>query len=276
MKQILKITLILFCIGLITQCSESDDPKVTLPTLSINDAAGEEGGPAVFTVSLSELSTEDVTFKYSTSHTTTTDADFAAAANETATIAAGELTVEIVIDLTADASSESSETFKVVLSAPENAELSNDVEGTGTVNNKAEVYFMSVKIDGHQWTATFASDFFSPTFIDFSFAGYGSGVDFDSQLSFIFFEAPTGPKTFGIEVLGASDNSHVSVYYSPNFFSNSISGPIFNAQPGGQVVLTKYDVQNAVAEGTFSFTAKNPSNNQTRVFTEGQFKIKID
>ena len=276
MKQIFKALFVLCSFSLFTQCSDSGDPKVSLPKLSINDAAGEEGGVAVFTVSLSQEATEAVTFKYSTTHDTTTDTDFEAVNNETATISAGQSSVEITINLAADSDAESAEIFKVTLSSPELAELSDDFEGIGTINNKAQPYSLKVKIDGVQWTATQASDFFSPAFLGNSFAGYGHGAFSDSQLSFVFYDAPTGAKTYDIDALGASDNNHVGVYYSPTFFSSGMLGPVFNAQPGGEVVLTKYDVQNEIAEGTFNFTAKNPDTNETLEFTEGQFRIKIE
>jgi hypothetical protein len=276
MNQIVKLLLALILILPLTQCSKSDDPKASLPKLSINDATGDEGGTAVFTVSLSQATTETVTFKYSTANITTVDADYEVVSGKTVTIAAGQTSVQIIINLIADTSIESVETFKVVLSSPEHAQLLSDVEGTGTINNKNAPYFLKVKIDGHQWTATFANDFFSAAFLDYSFAGYGTGSDFDSQLSFIFYAAPQGPKTYAIDALAASDINHVSVYYSPTFFSSGILGPYFNAQPGGQVILTKYDVVNKLAEGTFTFTGKNPATNQTHLFTEGQFRIKIE
>jgi len=275
MKQVLKTLIVLTLVGVFTRCSDSADPKPDLPTLSINDAAAQEGEAAVFTVTLSKVSEKDVTVTYNTVNGTATDADYQTATNQILTIPAGDLTAEISLSASTDANDEDSETFKVVLSAPVNAELSDDIEGTGTINNKL-FYFLKVKIDGHQWTATQSGFFFAPAFIDNSFAGYGTGADSDSQLSFVFYEAPTGAKTFDIEELGASDNDHVSIYYSPTFFSSSGLGQVFNGQPGGTVVLTKYDVANAVAEGTFSFTGKDPDTNQTKTFTEGSFRIPIE
>jgi hypothetical protein len=280
MIRILKNALaVVLTIVLFQGCSTSDpSPKTALPKLSISDAAGVEGDVAIFVVSMDTISTKAVSFKYSTSNGTTTDADYTTVAAQTATIPAGQKFVSLSIALKTDTDVESSETFKVTLAEPENAELSSDVEGLGTITNKpvAPVYFMKVKIGSHQWSATFADEFFSPSFIDNVFSGFGSGADFDTQIAFVFHDTPTGPKAYALELLGASDDDHVTVIYSPTFFSSNGLGPLFNAQPGGEVVLTRYDVANAVAEGTFKFTAINPDNNQKLEFTEGQFKIKIE
>lgn len=260
-----------------SSCGDSDsEAEKSLPTLSINDAAGQEGGPAVFTVSLSTASTEKVSFTFTTVHETTSSADIVEVTTpQTIEINPGATSAELILDLKADSETEQSETFQVVLASPTNATLSDDNKGTGTVNNVAAPYFLKVKIDGQQWSATMMSDFFAPSFIGNSFAGYGAGSFNDSQLSFVFFEEPTGPKTYQIVVGGATNSNEVSVYYSPTFFSESGFGPIFNAQPGGEVVLTKYDVANAEAEGTFNFTAESDED-QTLTFTEGQFRIPIE
>lgn len=278
MTRVIKNLIVLAMTVVMIQACDSTDPEPkVLPKISISDASGTEGGLVNFSITMDTTSAEDVTVKYSTSNGTATDADFSSPTAETLTIPAGTKTLTLSILLTPDTEQEASETFKVTLSDPRNAQLSSDAEAIGTIINKAvSDFFLKVKIGTHQWSATFLSDFFSPTFIDRSFAGYGSGTDSDSQLAFVFYEAPTGPKTYQIEDLMASDNNHVSVFYSPTFFSSGILGPSYNAQPGGEVKLTRYDVVNGVAEGTFKFTAINPDNNQKLEFTEGQFKIKIE
>jgi hypothetical protein len=259
---------------LLMRCSDDAEPKKNLPKLSINDAAGQEGESALFTVTLSEASTETVSFGYVTTHGTTAEDDFETVGTKTTiSIAPGQTTAQITINLNTDDQDESAETFKVVLSDPANAELSDDIEGTGTINNVL-LFFMKVKIGTQQWIATQAG-FFYPEFFDNSFAGYGSGTFFDSQLAFVFYQTPTGPKTYAIEELSASDDDHVAVFYAPTFFSDGMLGPVYNAQPGGEVVLTKYDAVNGVAEGTFHFQAKN-ENNETLQFTQGQFRIIIN
>lgn len=279
MKTLLKISLVLCLLISITRCGgDKDDPapEKKLPTLSINDAAGQEGTNAVFTVTLSEASTDPVTFKYKTTHGTTTDDDFVTVATATSvTILVGQTTAEISVALNEDTEDEGSEKFNVVISDPTNAELSADITGIGTINNvKAELqFFMTAKIDGDVWSAMQAG-FFEPEFIGITFGSYGD--DLDSQLSFVFFEDPSVPRTYETDPFWPPvDNDHVNVAYSPNFFSNPIDGPIFRAQPGGEFKITKFDKENGVAEGTFHFTAKDDAGNVHEV-TDGKFRSKIN
>jgi hypothetical protein len=267
----------------IAQGCDTNEPspkesKTPVPKLSISDASANEGSVATFVVSMDTTATEPVTFKYSTANGTATDADFTKVEGQSVTIPAGQRFASVSVTLKNDTEQEAAEIFKVTISDPHNAELSNDIQGVGTIINKpvAPTYFMKVKIGAHQWSATFDNAFFSPSFINNAFSGFGDGADFDTQLAFNFYETPTGPKTYEIAIISASDNDHVSVIYAPTFFSDSGLGPLFNAQPGGEVVLTRYDVENAVAEGTFKFTAINPGNNAKLEFVEGQFKIKIE
>jgi hypothetical protein len=277
MKSLFKTLAVVSCFTLFSHCSDNSDPGKNLPKLSIDDATAQEGADIVFTVSLSAASTETVSFSYTTAHGTTSDADFETVSNNgSVDIAPGQTSVEISISLNTDNETETAETFTVTLANPANAALSDDAVGNGTITNKAIPNVLKVKIAGQQWTATMANDFFAPSFIGHSFAGYGTGSFSDSQLSFIFFEEPTGPKTYQIESGGASDNDHVSIYYSPTFFSDGMLGPTYNGQAGGEFVLTKYDIGNGIAEGTFEFSAKNEDTNETLQFTEGAFRIKIE
>ncbi len=274
MRNLSKISLALLCLILAVRCGSDDPiPEKELPKLSINDGVGEEGFDLIFTVTLSEKSTDDVTFKYKTTNVTTSDGDLEVVSSPTlVTIAAGTTTAEITVALNTDTEDESSEKFKVVLSDPTNAELSSDAEGLGTINN-VMAFFMKAKIDGVQWIAR-QDDFFYPEFFDHSFAGYGTGSFFDTQLSFVFFESPTGPRSYEYDPNGASDGDHVGAYYSPTFFSSGLLGPTYYGQAGGVFELTKYDLTTYVAEGTFHFSAKG-EDEQVYQITEGSFRIKI-
>jgi hypothetical protein len=149
-----------------------------------------------------------------------------------------------------------------------------DGEGIGTIVNVLPVStnFMKVKIGTRQWAA---GGFFGFSFNGNTFAGYGAAAYSDSQLSFVFFEEPTGPKTYVIEENGATSNNGVSVYFSPEFFSGGFEGPVFIGLEGGEFNLTKYDVVNGMAEGTFEFVGEDQDGNQLE-FTDGSFKAPIE
>jgi hypothetical protein len=268
----LKLLSLLVALATLGMRCGSDDPEKKLPTLSINSAAAEEGMSATFTVTLSEASSEQVVFQYKTSNGTTSDDDYRVVKTLKAlTIAPGVTSVEIEVDTYADELDESSETFTVILSNAQNAEISVG-EGTGTINNGPVPFFLKVKIDGEWWTATQAY-FFEPTFINNSFAAYGAGSDYDSQLSFVLKNTPTGPATYATG--DVDDDTHVRAYYTPDFFSGGGFGTVFQAQEGGELQITVYDEVEGVAVGTFHFTAKDEDGN-IHELTEGRFRIKVE
>ncbi len=117
-----------------------EDDDAVMSTLSIADRTGSESvGNLVFTVTLSALSGRDVTVDYATADVTATAGSDYTTANATLTIAAGATTGTITVPVTQDALDEAdNETFKVTLSNPVNATLS-DGEATGTIEDDDEV-----------------------------------------------------------------------------------------------------------------------------------------
>lgn len=112
------------------------DNDVSLPTLSISDAATvEEGETAVFTVTLSAASDSAVTVNFATDSSGPTAAtagqDFTAVTNGSLTFAAGEVSQTIGISTTDDSDVEQTETFSVVLSGAVGALLA---DATGDVS----------------------------------------------------------------------------------------------------------------------------------------------
>lgn len=110
------------------------DNDTSLPTLSINDVTvAENGGSAAFTVSLSVVSTSNVTFTYSTDDITATGGSDYSITSGTGTIVANTtstvISIPIINDLQAN---EGSETFSVFIGNPVNATIS-DSEGIGTI-----------------------------------------------------------------------------------------------------------------------------------------------
>jgi uncharacterized repeat protein (TIGR01451 family) len=115
---------------------QNDDP---LPSISIDNVSQNEGNsgttPFVFTVTLSNASSQTVTASYTTADGTATvaDNDYAAASG-TLTFPPGVLTQPITVNVNGDTTLEPNETFTVDLSAPSNATLLA-ATGTGTIFN---------------------------------------------------------------------------------------------------------------------------------------------
>ena len=114
-----------------------DDPT---PTVTVADAAANEGDKVEFVVTLSAVSGRDVDVDYATSVATGDGAvsgtDFTAASG-TLTIAAADSTDTgtIEVQTTQDDASESAETFTLTLSNPKNATLGTPSAATGTIND---------------------------------------------------------------------------------------------------------------------------------------------
>ncbi len=109
-------------------------PPATLPSLTVNDITVTEGinANAVFTVTLSQASSNSITVNYGTqSGTATAGADFT---NRTGTLtfAPEETTKTIAIPIIDDTLAEYPETFSLVLSSPSQATLAK-ASGTGTM-----------------------------------------------------------------------------------------------------------------------------------------------
>ena len=112
-----------------------------LPFLGLQNASALENDPdgvLSFSVRLSEVSTTDVTFVYRTENETARGGeDFVAVTGETFTIPAGETRLSLPIDLLDDETVEADETFAVVISEVNGAQVS-DPRATGTIRNDDE------------------------------------------------------------------------------------------------------------------------------------------
>ena len=115
-----------------------------LPVMTISDVTVlEDAGTAVFTVSLDQASSSQVTVNYSTVQLSSGDyatggasgctaCDYETATNTTLTIAAGSTSATISIPIIDDTDVEKSETFQVQLTSPSGAVLADRV-GVGTI-----------------------------------------------------------------------------------------------------------------------------------------------
>ena len=107
-----------------------------MPQVSIADASVNEGNSSIseatFTVTLSEASTTPVTVDYATEDGTATQPDDYQQTGDTLTFGANETTKTVTVPVSGDTADEPDESFKVLLSNPQNAEL-GDGEASGTI-----------------------------------------------------------------------------------------------------------------------------------------------
>ncbi|MFT3920935.1 MAG: Calx-beta domain-containing protein [Myxococcales bacterium] len=92
------------------------------PTISVSDVSANEGNALVFTINLSNVSTQSITLLYSTVNgTATAGADYTAIGVSSVTFAPGETSKQITIATSQDALNEDGETVKLNLSLVANA-----------------------------------------------------------------------------------------------------------------------------------------------------------
>src|SRR2546430_2538583 len=118
------------------------------PTISINDVSLAEGNSGttsfVFTVSLSNASSQTITVTYATADGTATTADNDyVAANGTLTFNPGDTSKTITVTVNGDTKFEPDETFTVTLSGATNATIAKAV-GTGTIQNDDAAAVLSI------------------------------------------------------------------------------------------------------------------------------------
>lgn len=116
---------------------DDDAPAPVVPSLSVDDiSVGEGGGPAVFTVKLSQPTTVPVTVTYSTLIGTANadgpGTDYNGVVDQTLVFAPGETQKPVAITINDDDVDEPNETFQLLLENPTNATLSN-ARATATI-----------------------------------------------------------------------------------------------------------------------------------------------
>ncbi|HVJ95954.1 MAG TPA: Calx-beta domain-containing protein, partial [Acidimicrobiia bacterium] len=116
----------------------NDDPGPLARRGSIGDASVEEGRTGTravrLTVSLSAVSTKKTTVKFTTANGTAVNTSDYTKTSGTITIPAGTASAVISVSVQGDTTRESSETFKVTLSAPVGAALGRSA-ATATIHN---------------------------------------------------------------------------------------------------------------------------------------------
>ncbi len=124
-------------LAIVISCSdygESPPVEIILPSLSISDVMATESDTLWFTVRLSSLSSDDVTFEYATADSTATasEGDYAPVQTGPGLIPAGIDSCMIAVVCTDDDFIELPEVFKLILSLPTNATIETS-SATGTI-----------------------------------------------------------------------------------------------------------------------------------------------
>jgi hypothetical protein len=122
---------------------------------------------------------------------------------------------------------------------------------------------MSAKIDGRDFSATLATQATKASGV-LTIAGTGS----DGQINIVIMSYST-PGTF--QLGGTTTNPNNSSYTTTSTPIVSYSNMV--GQGTGQIVVSSE--KDGYVEGTFNFTAKNPSSGATVNVTEGKFKVKL-
>ena len=117
-----------------------------IPSLSINDVSYTESGSAgnaTFTVTLSEVSTKEVTVNYASSNSTALAGSDYTAVSGTVTIAAGATSATFDVPVLTDTLDEANETATLTLSSATNATIS-DATGTLTIVDNDDAPSLSI------------------------------------------------------------------------------------------------------------------------------------
>lgn len=122
---------------------------------------------------------------------------------------------------------------------------------------------MSAKIDGQEWSATLATQGTKVNGV-LALGGTGSGGQININLM-----SYSGPGTF--QLGGSMTNPNHASYTTTSQPIVSYSNMV--GQGSGQIVISSD--ADGYLEGTFNFTAKNPTSGNVVNVTEGKFKIKL-
>jgi hypothetical protein len=181
----------------------TNDDAPPLPAVSIGDATVTEGNTgsvnAVFTVSLSAVSSQAVTVQYTTANGTALAASDYTTTAGTLTFAAGEVSGPVTVTVLGDTVVEASETFVVNLSNPTNATIA-DGQGLGTiVDNEGPTGLViaygyeegtgstTADVSGNAHPGTLVGATWTPT------GKYGKAVALNGSSQYVRVDAPSAP-----------------------------------------------------------------------------------
>lgn len=122
---------------------------------------------------------------------------------------------------------------------------------------------MTAKVDGKDFTATLATQ---ATKVSGVLAIGGTGSDGQININLMGYSAP-GTFQLGGSATNPNNSSYTTTSAPIVSYSNMVG------QGTGQVVISSE--KDGYVEGTFNFTAKNPSTGAIVNVTEGKFKVKL-
>jgi hypothetical protein len=206
------------------------------PTLSVNDVSVTEGNTgtttATFTVSLSSVSANPVTFDWATAPGSATAGTDYVTASGSKTIAAGSTTTTLTVTVNGDAVDEANEAFGITLSNPGNATIA-DGSGLGTITDDDAAPTVSVDdvsvTEGNAGTTT-------ATFTVTLSAASGQAVTFD-------WATAAGSASAGTDFVAASGSKTIAASSTTTTLTVTVNG----------------DALDEIDE-TFGITLSNPGN----------------
>jgi hypothetical protein len=238
-------------------CSITNDDTDTLPRLSVSDVRVTEGNSgtsrAVFTVSLSASSRQQVTVNYATADGTAAAGSDYASDKGTLTFAPGTTSQTVSINVNGDTQTEPDETFSLLLSNSTNAAI-GDGQGTGTIANddaEAQPVFVQfgdigfkVNEGGGSATITIvrAGSSVGKVMVNCvtSNGTAQAGSDYTSSFSTIVFgDGDMSPKTFTVPII---DDNIVEKEESVNLVLNNPSGASLGAPNAVTLFIADNDV----------------------------------
>ncbi len=212
----------------------NDDTASTPPNVTINDVSVVEGNSgttdAIFTVSLSAVSSSTVTVNYATADNTATAGSDYQAKSGVLTFNPGETSKTISVAVNGDVVYEPNETFTVHLSGATNATIT-DADGTGTIQNDEALPNISINdvslVEGNTGTTTFtftvtlSAQSSQTVTVNFATANgtAASGSDYTSNSGVVTFNPGDTSKTITVAV-----NGDLSLETDETFFVN-LSSP---------------------------------------------------
>ena len=219
---------------------------VTVPALSIADAAAEEGEPLVFRWSLSEPTTVDTLFEYALVPGTAEAGSDYQDKTGTVTVAAGSTAGLITVASLEDSAVEADETFTVRLRNPQGLTVA-DGEGLGTIQND-DVLVPQIAVsdaaaaegDALTFTITLSEPTTVPVTVDFDTADgtAAAGEDYVAASGSVTFAPGETAKTVTVDSL---------IDYAiegDEAFTLNLSGAAGGTIAGGEGVGTIADVDN--------------------------------
>ncbi len=257
---------------------DDDNAEPSLPTLSISDASVTEGDTDAiamfFTVTLSKVATEDVTFDYTTTPGSAVEPADYSKATGTLTIAAGQMEQTIMVEVSGDLLEEGKESFQVNLSNAVNATLADaNAEGTILDNDQTVVPAGFSYRTTDDWGSGFNGEITLTNRGDEAWSGWRLEFDWTHEISQVwnalliensdgsfvvdneFWNGAVGPGQSVIIGFGGSPGNVITI--PSNVYVNGVAVDVGQATPTlsvADVTLNEGDLGTTVADVVVSLS----------------------